>query len=85
MQRAYQALPRPSATIRGGGPTHSPPKTQLAERKVAALSPQHHRQRRRRHSTPPVNPLGNGGYPATSEIASGTPQYDFTRVTRFED
>ncbi|KAJ8408660.1 hypothetical protein AAFF_G00252950 [Aldrovandia affinis] len=48
--------------------THSPPKTQLVERKVAALSPQHHR---RRHSTPPVDPLGNGGYQATSEITSG--------------
>ncbi|KAJ8417481.1 hypothetical protein AAFF_G00287080 [Aldrovandia affinis] len=45
--------------------THSPQKTQLADRKVAALSPQHHRQQRRRHNTPPVDPLGNGGYQAT--------------------
>ncbi|KAJ8416779.1 hypothetical protein AAFF_G00326570 [Aldrovandia affinis] len=32
--------------------THLLPKTQLADRKVAALSPQHHRQRRRRHRAP---------------------------------
>ncbi|KAJ8396481.1 hypothetical protein AAFF_G00017870 [Aldrovandia affinis] len=52
------------------GVATDPAKTQLPERKVAALSPQHHLQRRRRHSTPPVDPLGNGGYQATSEITS---------------
>ncbi|KAJ8412039.1 hypothetical protein AAFF_G00143060 [Aldrovandia affinis] len=37
------------------------PEQQLADRKAAALSPQHHRQWRRRHRAPPVDPLGNGG------------------------
>ncbi|KAJ8372513.1 hypothetical protein AAFF_G00281640 [Aldrovandia affinis] len=70
-QRCRGGAGRPSSQVTGCGSTaqidlrptnHSPPKTQLADRKVAALSPKHHhRQRRRRHRAPPVDPLGNGG------------------------